>query len=302
MKKEYLEKVKVALLLSRHLIFSGGTGTGKTTQVLAVAKELVGEENIFSYRGHARSESIDFLGMYIRHGEGMVFNDGFLTMAFVKAATEKVVVFIDEIGRIPDPEKDLLVGCLTPDDEGFYNLDTGKGIEGNGRFSTETLRVPKENLIVLGTTNQGEGFDVALGDEAFSERFIVSEVEDDVYDIILSIGNEKLKGRDILLEEILKEFKAAVESGDLKHHMNFRLSEMWFSLITDDVLDENIKAEMLIGYVYDKYVSNQTVPVKNILTGMVNAVRTASPALPEAIDNSEMEAIAERMAKAMGSK
>jgi len=301
----YKEQIKLARLLNRHIVFTGGTGTGKTTQAMTAANELVGEENVFSYRGHARSESIDFLGMYVRHGKGMEFNDGFLTQAFVKAKNKKVIVFIDELGRIPDAEKDLLIGSITPDADGFYNLDTGKGIKDKKRFSTETLRVPSSNLTVIGTTNLGSDFDVSLGDEAFGERFLVVTVNDNVYSTIFSIGTEEaFKEREDDLKALLDSFASEVDKGNLKRHMNFRLAKMWFTMITDSTIDNNLKALILAEYVTEKYVINQSKGVKDILLNMGNEVlgmphKVVEPTTPEiGMIDDEMKTIVERMVKA----
>jgi hypothetical protein len=154
-------------------IIVGPTGSGKTTQVGKWADESFGVDNVYTYRGHSTTDKSDMVGLYIRRKNDMVYSAGPITKAFLKAREgETVCIIVDEIGRIPDAEKDFLVGLLTPNHKDEYCLDTNKAVEGtDGFWFTETICVPKERIMFIGMTNIGSGYNTELGDNAFVERF-----------------------------------------------------------------------------------------------------------------------------------
>lgn len=145
--------------MQKPLLFVGGTGSGKTTTTLSWAHDNYDESNIFTYRGHSSTESIDLLGADTRMGSEIVFKDGILSQAFSKAVDSRVFFMIDELGRIPNRERKLIVNAMTPDDRGMLSLYTGRVIESNGRYSGETITVHKSNIMFVGTTNDGSEFD-----------------------------------------------------------------------------------------------------------------------------------------------
>lgn len=303
--KNLKEVLEVCGLLGRNLIIEGPTGVGKTTGGIAVCRELVGEENLFTHRGHKRTESIDLLGMYVRDKEGMVFNDGVLTKAFINALVNKTILFIDEIGRIPDSEKDLLIGCLTADDQGYYILDTGKGIENlsGSRHETEVVRVPSANLIVVGTTNLGEGFATSTGDRAFKERFLNMHISGNVNEQILEKASLSTVDKDEL-ELLLHGFSNAKDKGLLSDHMNFRFADMLL-VLADSSISANVKTELIANEFNDKYLTKKCADTDSLLQILVSFVNQEAVELeegPSTIPSEELEdirTVAERMAERM---
>lgn len=160
---------------SRHLLFMGEKGSGKTHNIYAYLKEKK-LPHIF-VGGNTDTEATDLRGNllpYEKNGEkNFIWVDGPLTQAFRRAANgEKVVLFIDELLRLSPSAKSLLVPSLTTDGDGHYVLDTGRVIDVvDGVGKTECIRAPREKLWVLGTTNVGAEYDVEDMESALEDRF-----------------------------------------------------------------------------------------------------------------------------------
>jgi len=287
--------------VGRHLIIEGTTGIGKTVQVLEASTDIVGRENVFSYRGHSRTESIDLLGMYVRYEDTMVFIDGPLTAAFNKAKDEKVILVIDEIGRIPDQEKDMLVGCLSPDHLGYLTLDTGKGVKSGDRFDSEVIKVPKDNLTVIGTTNLGHGFKTTLGDEAFKERFIVLSISDDIDSSILDNASKHLDADRLeAFAGIVKLFSTLYNEDKIYKRLNYRLSELIILLSNAEGL-YGTKEKIIASEILTKYVDKRSLEVNGLITMCLDFVTDkASIGLLIVNSGEEMDNIMDKMANVMG--
>ena len=304
--KQIKETLGLVTALNKHLIVKGDSGIGKTTSILRVCREEC--DNVYEYGGHKRSESIDLTGNTIRFGETMVFVDGYLTQAFVKAQTEKVIFYVDEIGRIPDAEKDLLIMSLTPNDKNLYKLDTGRAVEKDGRFIMETILVPSENLTVVATTNDGDNFAVSLGDDAFKERFISINASSDVYDDISKMFKSDDEDKITEFDMILDKFKDLANRGVLKRNMNFRFAENLVFCINDTKFSSGIKANVISDDFYEKYVDEVSSESKNLLTSMVSLIddkiETSTSSAPEytELEQKDINDIIERMASRTESK
>ena len=123
--------------------------------------------------GHEGVEAIDLLGHYVQTPHGMIWKDGKLARAFRLAAkNQRTLLFVDEFGRIPRREANILVGALSPDNAKQLHLSTGRveRIE-DGIAVEETITCAAEHLWVVATTNVGAGYDVDGCDEALSDRF-----------------------------------------------------------------------------------------------------------------------------------
>lgn len=155
----------------------GDKGSGKTVGMQMLMAKM-GVQWV-AVNGNPGMESIDLLGHFVKVEDGShVWKDGPLTQAFRRAASgEKVCLFVDEIGRIPSRERNLLIGPLAPDHAGYYVLPTGRiasieSPESGGRVGVEeVLRVKPENLWVVATTNMGAGYEVEDFDSALMDRF-----------------------------------------------------------------------------------------------------------------------------------
>lgn len=158
------------------VLLEGDRGSGKTTTVRSFARA-----NSFAYveyGGHERTEATDLLGHLVPYQNGdLVWKDGPLSEAFRKAKTEKVVLMLDELLRIPQGELSILLTALSPD-EAVYRLRTGRMLQVvDGVGQEETLECPCENLAVLATTNVGADYCVSDIDPAVAERFVILRMD-----------------------------------------------------------------------------------------------------------------------------
>ena len=177
----------------KHLLVTGDAGNGKTFLIDKYIRD--NKIEMVQYNGHQGTESIDLIGHLIKLPDGTFgWKDGKLSSAFRKAKTEKVVLFIDEMLRIPVRELNLLVGSLTPNSIGELVLITDRpvGDINDGIVQAETISVPQENLWVVASTNQGSGYQTARIDEALKDRFRLFYQEMTEAEVIEIIG-AKLK-------------------------------------------------------------------------------------------------------------
>lgn len=155
---EFIERYE----FKEHILVSGPRGAGKTYTIDKHLREQGVEVEFIGC--HNALESIDLLGYYIRNADGsFVWLDGALSGSFRKAKDKKVALFMDELLRMPSRELNILVAALTPDSEGYFNLRTNRitnTVDGIGEV--ELLRIPKENLWVVGTTNVG-AYNIIMG-------------------------------------------------------------------------------------------------------------------------------------------
>jgi midasin (ATPase involved in ribosome maturation) len=166
---EKYEGVKPVILVSK-------PGVGKTYTALQWASENYEKGNIFRINGSNTMEAFDYLGMYVRVGDGMEYVDGALVAAFRRAAAgNKVFILFDEIGRIPAREKDNLIAILSPDNKNNYVVTTNKGVKyqinGSSGIRMESIEAPANNITFVGTTNAGGDYNIERGDPAFNDRF-----------------------------------------------------------------------------------------------------------------------------------
>jgi len=185
--------------------------------------------------GHEAIEAIDFLGYYIKTETGsLVWKDGGLTSAFRRAAKgEKVVLFIDEMLRIPKRELNILVAALTPDSSGNFNLRTARAInvtvdvDGTGIANEEIISVDSTTLWAIGTTNAGAGYSVDTIDEALADRFrtiIKTTNEKEMKTILDSYIKTKGYSKTLIgkLMKFYKQFHDMKKSGELTKVLNIR--------------------------------------------------------------------------------
>jgi len=154
------EMLRTAVLLGFDALLKGPTGTGKTVLVQEVAKEL--GYKLGYVAGSESLQDIDFLGTFVKKGDSIEWVDGKLTKAFRLAQKEKVILFIDEINRIPSKHLNILIGVMNRSGNYYtlYNHLTG-----------ETLKAPVENLRFIGAMNEGGSYQVHPLDPALVRRF-----------------------------------------------------------------------------------------------------------------------------------
>lgn len=240
----------------KHILVEGEKGSGKTYGLdkyvtsQGFTKEFIG--------GHEGIESIDLLGHLVKFSEvsevksvgpavagnmmspafstatqkvyvdRMVWKDGALSAAFRKAAKgENVVLFIDEMLRIPARELNILVAALTPNSSKQYVLRTGNIIElKDGVAIEETLAAPVEKLWVVATTNVGAGYNVDEIDEALSDRFRVVRKDnnrDEIKEILSSIAKKvKLVSSVKDVMSFFDDYQKMKSKGQLTKVLNLR--------------------------------------------------------------------------------
>ena len=258
----------------KHLLIEGDKGSGKTFSVYAFA-DANKIQNRVQMAGHEGVEAIDLIGHYVQTPSGMVWKDGKLSRAFRLASRkQRTLLFVDEIGRIPRRELNILVGALSPDNDKKLHLSTGRvaHIE-DGIAVEETVTCEAQDLWVVATTNVGAGYDVDTFDEALADRFRI--VRKDTDETTLRVVLEDLcdsKGfkasvvdRLVRFWELMGEFRAqgtltrivdlrhlveAVEMADKEVEIKPNLADTMLSWVERDAdghpVEEQIDAVMKI--------------------------------------------------------
>ena len=217
----------------KHLLIQGEKGGGKTYMVDKLIKDKGYKVEFIG--GHEAIEAIDFLGFYIKTETGsLVWKDGGLTSSFRRAAKgEQVVLFIDEMLRIPKRELNILVAALTPDSDGKFNLRVGRAIDiqvdedDSGIANEEIISIDSKMLWAIGTTNAGAGYSVDTIDEALADRFrtIIKTTNEKEMKAILSVyAKDKGYEKSVVsaLMKFYKSFHDMKKSGELTKVLNVR--------------------------------------------------------------------------------
>lgn len=162
-------------MFKKHVLIKGERGTSKTFSLDKFLND--NELTTIFMTAHEGVESQDMVGYYTKDATGgLVWLDGTLTQAFRLAQKQKVVLFIDEMLRIPARELNVLIGSISPSSKGTFKLRTNRIVNiSDGIGETEILEVPQENLWVAATTNVGAKYNVDEIDHALSDRFRVYE-------------------------------------------------------------------------------------------------------------------------------
>ena len=162
-------------MFKKHVLIKGQRATSKTFSLDKFLND--NELTTIFMTAHEGIESQDMVGYYTKDATGgLVWLDGTLTQAFRLAQKQKVVLFIDEMLRIPARELNVLVGSISPSSKGTFKLRTNRIVNiSHGIGETEILEIPQENLWVAATTNVGAKYNVDEIDHALSDRFRVYE-------------------------------------------------------------------------------------------------------------------------------
>ena len=146
---------------TKNIMLVGDAGEGKTFLLSSWINRKQKEDGYAYYHadGHEGFEIPDMLGMMVpNEAGGMSWIDGPVTQAFRSAARGvKTVLFMDEILRIPDKERSLLIGALVPKADGFLSMRTNRimGYDADGIGDTEEIKCLPENLWVVAASNIG---------------------------------------------------------------------------------------------------------------------------------------------------
>lgn len=142
---------------SRYLI-SGATGAGKTHLAESIATEL--DAPMFTIQGKYSMDEGDLLGSPVLVNGETIWTDGTLTKALLASQKQEVVLLVDELNRARPESKGVLFSAL--DDRCQVELDARGG---------ETVQGDPDNLIVIGTMNEGSEYEVQSLDKAEKRRF-----------------------------------------------------------------------------------------------------------------------------------
>ena len=155
----------------------GQTATGKTECVNEVIGELGwGYEHVGGKEGLA---DLDFFGSLTKTQGGLTWVDGPLARAMRRAATEPIVVFIDEFTRIRPEQLNILIDLLNEVPEALMEKSGvtpwGKSARGHYRRvevpqCEGVFNCPAENLVVVAACNLGRAYNVNSIDPALLRR------------------------------------------------------------------------------------------------------------------------------------
>ena len=219
-------------MFKKHVLIKGERGTSKTFSLDKFLND--NELTTIFMTAHEGVESQDMVGYYTKDATGgLVWLDGTLTQAFRLAQKQKVVLFIDEMLRIPARELNVLIGSISPSSKGTFKLRTNRIVNiSDGIGETAILEVPQENLWVAATTNVGAKYNVDEIDHALSDRFRVYEKTLTPFEVRQIITfwldmrgfDSKWVEKFVNLEE---KIRALFNSGEIENIINIRhISEL----------------------------------------------------------------------------
>lgn len=139
-------------------LLGGPTGSGKTHCARYLAARL--DAPLITIQGKYSLHEANLLGSPILVGGETVWSDGPLTKALLASRERPVVLLLDEVNRARPEAKGVLFSAL--DDRGRVELD-GRG--------GEVIQGNPQNLIVVGTVNEGPGYYTEQLDRAERRRF-----------------------------------------------------------------------------------------------------------------------------------
>ena len=195
----------------RPLIFTGLTGTGKSSICRAIAADMGLSYAVLN--GHQDMEIAQIIGQWIpdnSNGISINWEHGELTKSVISGG----IFLFEEINRAPPESHSRLFG-LADDGFRYYTLTEAGG-----------LKIPiADNFWLIGTANPtGGGYYTAKIDEAMKRRFAIIEITDimaderpmlaDVFAEPNPMGDKMSPIRaEVLIEQILK-FAADLRGGD----------------------------------------------------------------------------------------
>jgi len=165
-----------ALASGDNILLAGPTGTGKTFALHQVVQHM--DAFLVTIEGKEGLTDLDFIGAILPQEDGSRrWIDGPLLRAMRQARLEPVLLFLDEVNRIPRVHLNILLGLMNLK-SGQACRQMGMDAEGEGPFyiveapmTSEVVACPAERLRIVAAGNFGRAYQVYDLDPAVRRRF-----------------------------------------------------------------------------------------------------------------------------------
>jgi MoxR-like ATPase len=170
------EALANALASGDNILLAGPTGSGKTFALHQVVERL--DLFLVTIEGKEGLTDLDFIGAILPQEDGTrKWVDGPLLRAMRQARLEPVLLFLDEVNRIPRLHLNILLGLMNPK-SGPTCRQMGMDIDGEGPFyiietpmTSEIVACPSQHLRIVAAGNFGRLYQVYDLDPAVRRRF-----------------------------------------------------------------------------------------------------------------------------------
>jgi MoxR-like ATPase len=168
--------IRDALRVDENILLAGPTGSGKTMATFQAAREVGLPVTVIE--GKDGLVDLDFLGAILPQPDGnRRWVDGPLLCAMRQAMKSQLVLFLDELNRIPRHQLNILIGLMNPK-RGRDLANMGLSLVGDGKYylvevpmTSERVACPVSNLRIVAAGNFGTAYAVYSLDPALRRRF-----------------------------------------------------------------------------------------------------------------------------------
>jgi MoxR-like ATPase len=165
-----------ALASGDNILLAGPTGTGKTFALHQVVQSM--DSFLVTIEGKEGLTDLDFIGAILPQEDGSrAWVDGPLLRAIRQAQLEPVLLFLDEVNRIPRAHLNILLGLMNPKSwEACQQMGINPGCEGpfyivEAPMTSEIVACPASRLRIVAAGNFGRAYQVYDLDPAVRRRF-----------------------------------------------------------------------------------------------------------------------------------
>jgi MoxR-like ATPase len=170
------ESLADALASGDNILLAGPTGTGKTFALHQVVQNM--DSFLVTIEGKEGLTDLDFIGAILPQEDGSRrWIDGPLLRAMRQARLEPVLLFLDEVNRIPRVHLNILLGLMNPK-SGQACRQMGMDVDNEGPFyiveapmTSEIVACPAARLRIVAAGNFGRAYQVYDLDPAVRRRF-----------------------------------------------------------------------------------------------------------------------------------
>lgn len=165
-----------ALASGDNILLAGPTGTGKTFALHQVVQNM--DSFLVTIEGKEGLTDLDFIGAILPQEDGSRrWIDGPLLRAMRQARLEPVLLFLDEVNRIPRVHLNILLGLMSPK-SGQACRQMGMDVDDEGPFyiveapmTSEIVACPAARLRIVAAGNFGRAYQVYDLDPAVRRHF-----------------------------------------------------------------------------------------------------------------------------------